>query len=155
MSKNKPKKQPVFRVQPDTEKKPKSESFNLTPGFPKFKGGHLGWRFSSADKASGPFSWSNLNDAGEYKDVLEKLHQFETMNEHAIVNGGSHTVDVANLCTAAQRRLEELRIDDVDYLMSFRVGAKPRIWCRPNGHIMMVLWWDPNHQVCPSPKKGT
>lgn len=41
------------------------------------RGGPLVWRFSSVDKG-GPFAWSALQDPILYKEVMEKLHQFET-----------------------------------------------------------------------------
>ena len=40
------------------------------------------WRFSSADR-EGPFAWS-FDDPVTYRDAMEKLHQFETMEETVI-----------------------------------------------------------------------
>ena len=48
-----------------------------------------------------------------------------------------------------------IRQDDVDELMSFRLDSRGRVWCIQTGNIMRVLWWDPNHEVCPSFKKHT
>lgn len=86
---------------------------------------------------------------------MEQLHEFETMNLETIRRQGSHLVEVARLARRAIARLAEIKQDDIDYLMSFRVTAKNRVWCIPDRNIMRILWWDPNHTVCPSLKRHT
>ncbi len=86
---------------------------------------------------------------------MEHLHNFETMDETAIRNTGSHQIDIANLCKEARDRLVQIEQDDIDYLMSFRVTGRRRVWCRVIENIMLVLWWDPDHKVCPSILKHT
>ena len=139
-------KQPKTAIQPNVQKLPKASE--------EQHGDLLVWRFSSVDKA-GPFGWDKLNDPAEYKSVMEKLHQFETMEQNAIYGGGSHPVPLSRLCNDAQKRLKAIKHDDVDQLMSFRLSGRQRVWCRMNNNIMSVLWWDPDHQVCPSTKKHT
>ena len=112
------------------------------------------WRFSAADRG-GPFAWSELSDPAEYKAVMEKLHQFETMEETAIRRGGSHPVEPPQLSKAAYDRLVEIKLDDLDELMSFRITGAGRVWCRMSNNVMLVLWWDPTHEVCPSLLKHT
>lgn len=112
------------------------------------------WRFSAADK-DGPFAWSRLSDPAVYKSVSERLHQFETMDELSIGRSGSHAVDVGSLCKEAKDRLAKIELDDIDELFSFRIDGPTRVWCRPLQGVMLVLWWDPEHQVCPSIKKHT
>ncbi len=111
-------------------------------------GGHLGWRFAGADR-NGPFSWAALVDAGEYKAVQEKLHEFEKLNWAQIIATGSHPIPLDKLSKEARERLAAIRQDDIDELMSFRVMGEPRVWCIPHKNLMRVLWWDPKHQVCP------
>lgn len=112
------------------------------------------WRFSSVDRG-GPFSWSRLDKPDEYKEALEKLHQFETMASQDLDQQGSHVVELSSCCKEARDRLLEIKRDDVDELMSFRLTGKIRVWCTMVGSVMSVLWWDPEHKVCPSLKKGT
>ncbi|MBY0431511.1 MAG: hypothetical protein K2Q10_09960 [Rhodospirillales bacterium] len=140
-----PQKQPRAATTPVVEKRPKA---------PHVRGGPLVWRFSSADR-DGPFAWSGLDDPFTYKDALEKLHQFETMEETDMRRGGSHTVEVWQLSKVAQDRLAAIQQDDIDQLMSFRLTGATRVWCRMDRNMMLVLWWDPEHAVCPSLKKHT
>ena len=86
---------------------------------------------------------------------MEKLHEFETKNWAEIRRTGSHPVPIKNLAKVARDRLATIRQDDLDELMSFRVTGKERVWCVKARNIMRVLWWDPDHTVCPAPKKYT
>lgn len=140
-----PKKRPRVAVEPVARKRPR---------IPHFRGGPLAWRFSAVDK-DGPFAWSGLSDHDQYRDVLAQLHQFETMDQASIAAGGSHPVELEQMSAEARRRLMEIEHDDLDELMSFRIGGRRRVWCRMIDNIMSILWWDPEHQVCPSKKRYT
>ena len=121
---------------------------------PKIEGLPLAWRFSSADR-NGPWSFQELLDGTRLKDVLLRLLEFESKAWNDILQTGSHKVEKARLSPAAKRRLSEIEQDDVDELMSYRVTGRIRVWCIPHANIMRLLWWDPNHEVCPSLKKHT
>ena len=114
----------------------------------------VAWRFSTHDKG-GRWAWTNLSNLSEYKETIEKLYSFETMDLTTINRAGSHRVELARLSKEARKRLEKIRQDDVDHLMSFRLSGKKRIWCIDDINIMNILWWDPNHTVCPSLKRHT
>lgn len=114
----------------------------------------ISWRFSRADKG-GPFAWTSLQDPAVYKAVMERLHCFETMSEREIGESGSHPIPLASLSKEAQRRLQEIQQDDIDALMSFRINGPTRVFCIREREAMRVLWYDPDHQVCPAPKKHT
>lgn len=87
--------------------------------------------------------------------MLERLSSFETMTWAEIWKSGSHPIDLWRLCKDAQDRLTELKHDDQDSLISLRCGGKPRVWGIREHHIFHVLWWDPEHEVCPSLLKNT
>ena len=114
----------------------------------------LAWRFNAVDKG-GPFAWTNLSDPSEYKSLIEKLAAFETMSEAELGSCGCHFIDVTDLCKEAQRRLVEIDLDDLDEIFSIRINGKVRIHCVHRPQYMRVLWYDPEHKVCPSPKKYT
>jgi predicted DNA-binding transcriptional regulator AlpA len=40
-------------------------------------------------------------------------------------------------------------------LFSLRLSSLERLWGLRSNDVFSVLWWDPNHQICPSPKKHT
>lgn len=67
----------------------------------------------------------------------------------------SHAVKVTGLAREARARLDELRQDEVEELFSVRIIGRERIWGIRAGAVLHLLWWDPYHQVCPSPKKHT
>jgi hypothetical protein len=68
---------------------------------------------------------------------------------------GSHSVAVDDLCSDARERLLKLRMDEQGQLYSLRITGEQRVWGVRDIAILRVLWWDPEHQVCPSPKKHT
>jgi len=66
-----------------------------------------------------------------------------------------HAVKVSHLISKAQQRLEELKLGDHDLLWRFRFDGCKRIWGIRHGHVFRVLWWDPEHRICPSQKSHT
>ena len=109
------------------------------------------WRLGTLD-LDGPFGWRTL-DPARFEQVLQRLHAFESMNWNDILIVGkkqNHTVAVRDLCSEARARLEELEQSDVDELVSLRVTGAQRIWGIRDGRSLKLLWWDPEHRVCPS-----
>lgn len=121
---------------------------------PEISGSPLAWRFSGCDRG-GLFSWDGLEHGGPFKEVIERFHEFEKMNWDQIIATGSHPIAVYQCEKPARDRLAEIQQDDLDELMSFRISGQKRAWCIQDCNIMRVLWWDPEHKVCPSPKKHT
>lgn len=103
----------------------------------------------------GPFSWHPITRSLLVDEILPKLQSFERMTWEEILGRKNHSVRVADLCRDAQKRLEHLRLDDVEELVSLRLDGKERVWGIRRKASMLLLWWDPNHEVCPSEKKHT
>jgi hypothetical protein len=105
-----------------------------------------------------PYGWQDLS-----KDKLlfirEKLGNFESMTWKEILLDGkksNHVVKIRRLHGDAQNRLAEIFVAiDFDDLVSLRLGAKERVWGLLEGPVLRVLWWDPEHQVCPSLLRDT
>jgi hypothetical protein len=136
-------KKPKFGANPNPQKQARYQEPRLDDGHP------LAWRFSSSDKG-GPFGWLIQTDS-KFREIIEKLYEFEGKNWNEITEGGSHLIPVDQLSKSAKDRLVEIRKDDLDELMSLSLTGPNRVWCIRNGHIMRVLWWDENHQVYPTP----
>jgi len=50
--------------------------------------------------------------------------------------------------------VKELGMTD-DALYSLRLSGKLRLWGVRDRSVLQLLWYDPEHQVCPSPLKNT
>ena len=84
-----------------------------------------------------------------------KLKSFEAMTWGEILNRNNHLVPVDSLSKAAYDRLCALHLDDLEELLSLRLSGKERIWGILEHNVVTLLWWDPEHLVCPSKLKHT
>jgi hypothetical protein len=117
---------------------------------------HPAWRVSLLEMAS-PFGWSDVSPE-KLREVRDKLRDFESMTWHEILVAAkhrNHAVAIDKLCKQARDRLEELGQADIEDLISLRLSGPERVWGILNGHVLKILWWDPEHAVCPSLKKHT
>lgn len=147
---NKPK-IPKWKHNPSPKKKPKSgnpkSSHHLNPA----------WRFSNIEMAD-PYGWHVINEFNLLRNIVDKLKNFETMTWDEILLKGKkqhHSVPVQDLCKKAKSRIEELQLDDVDKLVSLRIGSTERIWGILTNGILLLVWWDPDHEICPNYLKHT
>lgn len=149
MARRKKNKEPKAKVSPLERKVPR-----VAAPPPTFRGGILSWRFNAADK-NGPFAWSNLTNGDEFMAVIQKLTDIEPMSENDQQSKGCHFIQVEKLSRPAQDRLQVLQLDDLDEIYSIRLSGRGRVFCVHRPEYMRVLWFDPNHEVCPSIKKYT
>ncbi|MCU7816542.1 MAG: hypothetical protein KZQ81_15420 [Candidatus Thiodiazotropha sp. (ex Rostrolucina anterorostrata)] len=112
------------------------------------------WHVNTIDR-QGPWGWESIPAKTLWGNLHEKLCSFETMKWYQFPQQGSHLIQVRDLCRAAQKRLVEIQQDDIDELFSLRLGGKERVWGIRDQSVLKILWWDPNHEVCPSLKKHT
>ena len=116
----------------------------------------LSWGVSMLDR-HGPFGHAiSADDVAEILDFLKQIEK-QTWNE-VLKNrrdGGNHEVEVRLIQKAAQKRLKDRDLDDIDTLISLRMGAKKRIWGVRQGAVFRLLWWDPKHQVFPTEPRHT
>jgi hypothetical protein len=146
-----PKKTPKVKFEPHPSKSPKiaedpDRYMHLNPA----------WRISKLE-FNDPFGWHEI-DAMTLRCIQEKLSSFESMTWSEILivaKKQNHNVEVYKLCKEAINRLEELGLDDLDQLLSLRLQGKERIWGILERGVITLLWWDPEHQVCPSLLKNT
>lgn len=102
----------------------------------------------------GPFGWDRL-EKKVLNNILQKLKNFESMTWGEIEGRRHHSISKDTLSRTAQKRLEEIHMDDVDEVFSLAMGGTERIFGVRERNIFKILWWDPDHQVCPSSKKHT
>ena len=108
------------------------------------------WRFSTVDK-HGAFAWPKGQE--EELNILSKLHNFDSMKWNEIEGNDHHYLSPEKLSKVAKNRLVEIHKDDlVDLLFSFHLNGLSRIICIREKNVGNLLWYDPNHEVCPSKK---
>ena len=103
---------------------------------------------------SGPWGWDRF-DSLHIKEFLEKIFHSQKLTWQLLHANNSHLVDIQDLASDAQKRLRVIKQDDLDQLYSLRLTGKKRAWGIKERNIFWLLWWDPEHQVCPSHKKHT
>jgi hypothetical protein len=83
------------------------------------------------------------------------LKDFEGMLWSEIQGDRHHPIPITHICKDAKKRLAEIGKDDYQDLFSFSLSGKERLWGVRQLEAFYILWWDPLHSVCPSPKKYT
>jgi hypothetical protein len=114
------------------------------------------WRLNKLEMCE-PFGWHSV-DKETIERIRSRLVAFESMTWREILVEGrkrNHSIKTEDLCRAAQKRLEEIGLDDIDRLHSLGLTGAGRIWGLFSHGVMSLLWWDPDHQICPSPLKHT
>jgi hypothetical protein len=145
------KKLPKAQYSPSTDKHPKvaTEPEDFYSRFPS-------WRIARVQFCT-PWGWHGLTTT-EVQYVHEKLSHFERMTWREILMDSkkqNHSVGVWQLCSAAQKRLEELGYGDLKRITSLRLAGRERVWGVMQEGVLAVLWWDPNHEVYSVEKRNT
>jgi len=112
------------------------------------------WRFHQMDKER----WSPV---GYIDSITEKLSNYEKMT-WAEIDGASkstkgsphHFISVNDMIKEARERLDLLHLTYEQYY-SIALTGRIRLWGVLEDGIFHILWYDPNHEVCPSNKQHT
>ncbi len=140
------------KIVPKPQKRPKiSDASQIS--FEKRK---IRWSFSLIDM-HGPFGWARCSLPDLENILKQKLSSFETMTWEEIAGHRHHLIAVDNLSTEARKRLSQLRKEDysTDEVFSLALGGKQRVIGIRDRDVFKLLWWDPEHEVCPSKLKHT
>jgi hypothetical protein len=114
------------------------------------------WRIGRLEMRD-PFGWHEI-EKEKLDEIRQKLASLEnsTWNDLLLIaKKQNHSIPVEDLDAAAQRRLHELGLDDIDAVISLRFSGKERVFGIPYNVALSLLWWDPDHLVCPSELKHT
>ena len=150
MAKGGKNKKPAIAVSPITGKSVRGGSIADNVAISPFK-----WSTSQID-LDGPFGWRHVPAVQILNEIVPRLHDYEGQT-WADIDGktGSHFIEVHKFCRDARKRLTAIKINDVDQLFSLRINGKSRLWGPRDGAILRILWWDPEHEICPSTLKHT
>jgi len=113
------------------------------------------WVFSVLDE-NGPWGKVKLSGDSVWNDILPKIRSYESMTWGQIEQNKkyNHSVGIDALCPTARKRIDHLKLD-VDELFRFRLSGKQRLWGIRDRERFKILWWDPDHEICPSTMKRT
>lgn len=119
------------------------------------------WAFSHSDECNWAFTKAHIKER-IWTDIFPKLKEWESLTWNCILverKKQNHSIDVTSLNTAAQKRLEEMKIE-AESLVSLRLNGTFRLYGYMTGHVFNILWFDDNHGdnstcVCRSNKKHT
>ena len=114
----------------------------------------LVWKVARIDDNS-PWGWNQITCPDFLRNIWDKMHNFETMTWGDILGRSHHAIEVKDIIEPARNRLAELGHDDQAELISFRLTNKNRLWAIRSGAEAFLLWWDPNHEICPSHLRNT
>lgn len=140
------------------EKKVKSpgiKTANKIPrSFPiKDNEGRISWQFSTMEM-TGPFKFCPIRPQ-TWRKILERLKHLDARTWAEVIGDRDHPIPVELLSPKAKKRLQEIQRDDIDAIFSFHLEGEPRIVGVRVDNVFQVLWWDPNHEVCPAHLKHT
>ena len=144
------KKQPTHKEKPKDKKTPRGGT-----RLDQVLGDCVSWHIRILDR-EGPWGWSDLDKSKLWGCVFQRLSEFEKLTWQEIFrNRKNHPIKKHRLCPKAQQRLSDINQDDTDELISLGVTDISRVWGIQDRNILKVLWWDPDHEVCPSKKSRT
>jgi hypothetical protein len=142
-------KKPKIAFNPSSEKIPrqKEDANNFLTMRPS-------WQISRIDE-EGRWGWNNIRAEDFKNEFIPKIRNFESNTWAQILGDKSHEVLISEIDKAAQKRLTDLKLLDIETLVSLRLAGKKRVWGIRNAAVFKILWWDPEHEVYPSVLRHT
>ena len=146
-----PQREPKSVESPDLQREPKS----IEPPDPnKIK---LQWCFELFDSETDWRENTGNNDHATFLRIAAHLKDYSrlTWGDLESRKDRDHPIPIPNLIKRARDRLVYLHQEDAGELWRFRFGGRQRIWGIRTGNVLRVVWWDPDHQICPSELRST
>lgn len=97
-----------------------------------------------------PFGWHILSGS-KLLQIHERLKSFESMTWNEILVKAKkqhHQIDTDGICAEAQADLEANGIF-LEKVVSLHLTGKERMWGYLEAGVLVLLWWDPDHVICP------
>lgn len=120
------------------------------------------WVFSRIDR-NGQFAFDIRRKDFDHYEVLDKMISYSSikwkqlkLQTHDDGRSKHHYLELTRLSKEAQIRIKAMHLEEeVDLLFSMSLKNKLRIIGIRDKEKFYVLWYDPEHKVCPSTKKHT
>lgn len=121
------------------------------------------WMFDKIDRNGESIAFDITRKDFDHREILDKMISFSSMtwaqlNRQTHDNGRSknHILQVESLSKVAQNRIIAMHLEeDNDRLYSIALNNTLRVIGIRDKDRFHVLWYDPEHKVCPSKKKHT
>jgi hypothetical protein len=116
------------------------------------------WRLGSMHMTEPDDCGWHLLNGDQLNDVHSKLVDFERLTWKEILvrdRHRNHLISVDKLEASARKALQKTPFRDSDQVVSLRLSGAERVFGVMENEIFNVLWWDPDHKVCPAPKRNT
>lgn len=118
------------------------------------------WRFDRLDR-SGAFAFDLSREDFNHREMLEKIIAYSNMTwsqvkrqTHDDGRSKHHFLEIGKLSGAAVERISVKQLQEYeDSIFSFAFQNKLRIIGIREGQMFYAVWFDPQHQFCPSHKK--
>jgi hypothetical protein len=118
------------------------------------------WAFDNLDN-DGCFKFDVSREDFEHQEVLDKIIKYSSMTWREILqqthDGGKskhHFLRYESLSGEAQMRLQSKKLEEAsDSIFSFALTNLLRIIGIRDKEKFHVLWYDPEHKVCPSKRR--
>lgn len=151
MSKQKKQKRPKHSINPSVEKTPR-----ISPNLEHPEEETISWQFEYLDLEDTSWSWKGLDGNTIWNQIYPKLINFERNKWKEVLGKRNHFIPVSDITKKAQDHLKmKFEHIDVDDLVSLSFSGKERLWGIRVNSILKIIWWDPNHEICPAKKKHT
>lgn len=90
----------------------------------------------------------------DHRQLLGRLRGIESMTLHAVFStdgriGKDYQLDKGLPNKDANKRLEELGLDDLDFISRLRITGERRLYGIREANQFYALWWDPHHEIWP------
>ena len=107
--------------------------------------------------------WGISKNQEKLIDTLSYLKGLESQTWAQILTSASgrvnntrnHAILIDELCSDAQKRAIELKLDEFDELVSIAISGRERVWGLLLDGVFFIIWYDPNHEIYPTSKRNT
>jgi hypothetical protein len=96
------------------------------------------------------------SDTSSICSIMQHFKSYQNQTWADILgNERNHPVLIEDFAKFARDRIQDIFPGGVDFdeLFTLRFNGAQRLWGIKVGEKYHVLWWDPEHEVCPSSKK--
>lgn len=119
------------------------------------------WSFSCCDFEHE--KWGLCTGPECLDQVFRKLKAYEGQTWREILtdtsgrknNTKNHEIETYKIIKEAQKRLDDINLSQYDTLYSLTITGEVRLWGIMNRGVYSIVWYDPEHEICPCQVRHT